>query len=167
MNALRRKSSGTRIVPHRGNCWAWLWRKLMARCHGHNVIVWQLPNLKKKKDEEENLYENTSSQKHTKFVNLVGIVFLLVYATFWAVRLIRFVSGKMMSSVFSCLCVISTPSAAQRLQLLQQMDVSFQMKASLLSSIEITMLFSFVGWQLCCHQHYIMLSPLKWPRRSV
>ena len=39
--------------------------------------------------------------KSTEPVNFIGVVFLRAYAIFWAVKLLRFVGGKMMSFVFS------------------------------------------------------------------
>lgn len=74
----------------------------MACCYGHNFIVVAVAKPKKKM-EKRIVFMKIFFLKHTKLFNLLGIIFLPVYAIFRAVKLIRFVGGKMMSSVFSSL----------------------------------------------------------------
>lgn len=72
----------------------------MACCHDHNFIVVAVAKPKEKL-EKRITFMKIFPVKHTKLVNLVGVVFLLAYAIFQTVKLVRFVGGKMMSSVFS------------------------------------------------------------------
>lgn len=74
----------------------------MACCHGPDFTV--PTGAKRKKNTGQRITVATVFPlKPTEPVSSVGVVFLCAYAIFWAVKLLRFVGGEMMSCVFSSL----------------------------------------------------------------
>ena len=73
------KGSKVYLIPCRGSCCSWLWGKLMACCHNFIIVAVAKP---KEKMENRIIFMEIFPVKHTKPVNLLGVVFLPAYAIF-------------------------------------------------------------------------------------